>query len=122
MSMTICLREVIQHGVFNECITISINTHHTFFDGIEALGLSLIEDFGNLYRTTNVNSGDIGFLQYAEIGYDDILDILTYLTTDECREDLTNNENDIDSLYHEFNCMKLYVERRDCEYFSVYIL
>lgn len=123
MSIKVCLREVMTHGIFNECISININTHQTFFDGIENLGIELLEQFGYLYRTTNISSGDTGFLQYAEICYDDILLVLDYLTTTECRESLTNNEINIEQLQHDFNSMKLYLElHNNCDFFSVYIL
>ena len=123
MSIKVCLREVMTHGLFNEIISINIDTHTTFFDGIEQIGLIVFSQFGALYDTVNNQSGDEPFTSYGEICYDDILLTLDYLTTNECRNFITNKKKIIDKLSHDFNSMKLYLElNKDCEFFSVYIL
>lgn len=123
MSMKVCLREVRNQGMYNEIISILIDTHTTFFDGIEEIGLQCFSTFGAIYDTVNNQSGDLAFANYGEICYDDILLTIDYLNGDECRSCLTNDEEVISQLLHDFNSMKLYLElHQGVEYFSVYIL
>lgn len=123
MSMKVCLREVKVHGLYHEIISITIDTHKTFFDGIEEIGLKVFSQFGSLFDTVNNQSGDMPFTTFGEICYDDILLTIDYLTTEECRKVITNDEKIIDQLIHDFNNMKMYLEfNKDSEFFSVYIL
>lgn len=121
MSIKICLKEVAETGFYNENISININTHCTFFDSYQDIGLAIFETFGELYTTNNKNSGDIPILTHGEICYDDVLLAIDYCTMEEAIERFKDVEA-LQSIKEEFISIESYLRRNNKDVFSVYIL